>query len=88
MALFLAEFSNKASKYIKKLSKEWKIRLGQKINQLESDPFPQEVERVDGYKEEKVFRIRVGGHRILYIVRYNPQKLIIVKIDKRERVYD
>lgn len=46
------------------------------------------MERVEDYKGEKVFRVRVGDQRILYIVRYNPNKLIIAKIDKRGRVYN
>ena len=63
-------------------------RIKERINKLEEDPFPKEVERVEGYKGEKIFRVMVGDQRILYIVRYNPNKLIITKIDKRPRVYD
>jgi len=59
-----------------------------KIEKLEENPFPQEVERVEDFEGEKVFRVRVGDQRILYIVRYNPNKLIVVKVDKRSRVYD
>ena len=88
MALFPAEFSSRAEKYIKKLDKLMNNRIKERINKLEEDPFPKEVERVEGYKGEKIFRVRVGDQRILYIVRYNPNKLIITKIDKRPRVYD
>lgn len=87
MVLFPAEFSSKATKYINKLHKIIKKRVNEKIDKLENDPFPKEVQRVEDHKNEKVFRVRVGYHRILYIVRYNPNKLIIVKIDKRPRVY-
>ncbi len=85
--MFPAEFSTKVAKYIKKLDKITKSRIENRINELEQDPFPKEVERVKGYKGEKVFRVRVGDQRILYIVRYNPNKLIITKVDKRPRVY-
>ena len=88
MALFPAEFSTRAVKYIKKLDKIMKRRILEKINTLEEDPFPQEVERVEDFEGEKVFRVRVGDQRILYIVKYNPNKLIITKVDKRPRVYD
>ncbi len=87
MALFPADFSNKAGKYIKKLDEMTKVRIHERINKLEDDPFPQEVERVEDYKGEKVFRVRVGDQRILYIVRYNPNKLLVVRVDKRSRVY-
>ena len=88
MANFPSEFSSKSNKYIKKLDITTKKRVEDKINKLEGDPFPQEVERVEDFKGEKVFRVRVGDQRILYIVRYNPNKLIVVDVDKRSRVYD
>jgi mRNA-degrading endonuclease RelE of RelBE toxin-antitoxin system len=87
MVLFPAKFSTRASKYIKKLDSVTKKRIRAKIDGLEEDPFPKEVERVESVKDQKVFRVRVGDQRILYIVRYNPNKLIITKIDKRPRVY-
>ena len=88
MVLFPAEFSTRANKYIKKLDDITKKRIESKIDNLEEDPFPKEVERVQDYKEGKAFRVRVGDQRILYIVKYNPNKLIISKVDKRSRVYD
>ena len=88
MPSFPAEFSKQAEKYIKKLDTTTKKRIQDKIDKLEENPFPQEVERVEDFEGEKVFRVRVGNQRILYIIRYNPNKLIIAKIDKRSRVYD
>ena len=88
MVIFSAEFSLGSSKYIKKLDDITRKRIKAKIDKLEEDPFPQEVERVQDYKEGKAFRVRVGDQRILYIVKYNPNKLIISKVDKRPRVYD
>ena len=88
MASFPAEFSTKAAKYIRKLDKVMKDRILEKVNKLENDPFPQEVERVEDYQGEKVFRVRVGDQRILYVARYSPNKLIISKVDKRPRVYN
>tara|TARA_Y100000031_G_C8027222_1_gene295437 strand:- start:74 stop:337 length:264 start_codon:yes stop_codon:yes gene_type:complete len=87
MASFPAEFSSKASKFIKKLDTSTTNRIKNRIHLLEDDPFPREVERVQKYHDEKVYRIRVGDLRILYLVRYNPNKLIIAKIDKRSGVY-
>ena len=49
MAFFPAEFSNKAGKYIKKLDEITRGRIHERINKLEGDPFPQEVERVEDY---------------------------------------
>ena len=85
MVNFPSEYSKRAAKYIRKLGGK---RILEKIEKLEENPFPQEVERVEDFEGEKVFRVRVGDERILYIVRYNPNKLIVVKVDKRSRVYD
>ncbi len=87
MPLFPSEFSTRATKYIVKLDEAMRGRIRKRIDRLEEDPFPQEVERVDDYQGENVFRVRVGGQRILYIVRYNPNKIIVTKVDKRPRVY-
>ena len=88
MVNFPSEYSKRATKYIRKLDGITYKRILEKIEKLEENPFPQEVERVEDFKGEKVFRVRVGDERILYIVRYNPNKLIVVEVDKRSRVYD
>ncbi len=88
MASFPAEFSTRASREIKKLDVQVKGRILERINRLEQNPFPQEVERVENFEGEKIFRVRVGDYRLLYVVRYNPSKLIVVKVDKRSRVYN
>ena len=75
-----------AQKFLKKCDKVLAERLLKKMRELAVNPFPSDVIRVSGRKE-KVFRVRVGDQRILYIVRYNPNKLIIAKVDKRPRVY-
>ncbi|MBI2574830.1 type II toxin-antitoxin system RelE/ParE family toxin [Candidatus Woesearchaeota archaeon] len=87
MPVFPSEFSKRAGKYIRKLDEIMRTRVLEKIEKLEQEPFPQEVERVEDFEGEKVFRVRVGDQRILYVVRYNPNKLVIVKVDKRPRVY-
>lgn len=76
------------SKFVKKIDNETKERIREKFLKLQEDPFPSEVERVEGYKDEKVFRVRVGDYRILYFVRYESNQIYITKIDKRSRVYD
>lgn len=42
-----------------------------KSNELKQNPFPSEAVRVEGYNKEKVFRARVGDHRIIYYVNYD-----------------
>ena len=75
-------------KFIKKLDNQTKERIKGKLLKLQEDPFPSEVERMEGYKGEKIFRVRVGDYRILYFVRHESNQIFVAKIDKRSRVYD
>lgn len=86
--LFSIQLGPQAEKFVKKLDSQPKERIKNKLLKLQDDPFPQEVERVEGYKGEKVFRVRVGDYRILYIVRYDINLILVSNIDKRGKVYD
>ncbi len=85
---FPSEFSSQVKKYIKKLDPVAKKRIENRIDKPEENPFPSDVERVEKYKGEKPFRVRVGKYRILYLVRHNPNRLLIAKLDKRDRIYN
>jgi len=84
---FSAEFAPKAAKFVKKLDKQIKPRIRNKILRLQIEPFPPETVRVEEYKDEKVFRVRVGDYRILYSVDYEEKTIIVINVDKRGRVY-
>lgn len=81
------EFSNSATKFLKKVERQLAKRLMDKIEGLEQDPFPKDVKRVVNQRE-KVFRVRVGDYRIQYCVFFDRNLLFITDIDKRERAYD
>jgi len=85
---FSTQFGPQPSKFIRKLDIQTQDRIKNKILKLQDDPFPPETERVEGYKDEKIFRVRVGEYRILYVVRYADKSIFIAKVDKRGRVYD
>ena len=86
--MFSAELKKPALKFLKSIKDKTLLkRISDKIDELEKNPFPQDIERVEGYKDVKVFRVRVGDYRILYFVDYSSSKVYIEKIDKRGRVY-
>jgi len=85
---FSVELGPQPDKFIGKLDNQNKERIKNRLLKLQEDPFPHEVERVEGYRGEKVFRIRVGDYRILYIVRYESKQILVSKVDKRGRVYN
>ena len=84
---FSIRFTTKSANFIKKLESITKKRIKEKIYKLSENPFPSETVRVESYKEYKVFRIRIGDYRLLYNVDFKDKLLIIIKIDKRGKVY-
>lgn len=62
-------------------------RISEKLEILKQNPVPHNAKRVLGY-ELPTFRIRIGKYRALYRVNYEEKRIIVVKIDKREKVYD
>jgi mRNA-degrading endonuclease RelE of RelBE toxin-antitoxin system len=86
--MFEVHFEKPAEKFMEKLKDKVLLRrLFDKIESLRTEPFPSECVRVKEYKEAKVFRVRIGGYRILYYVNYEKNILDIVNIDKRPRAY-
>ena len=84
--MFFVEFSSQSKRFLKRLDKTTAKRIIEKIKALAVDPFPYEVKRIVNRKE-KVFRIKVGSYRILYLVVYEKNLIFISDIDKRGRVY-
>lgn len=72
---------------LRKLPQEDRERLRERCERLQEEPFPQEVAHVGSIGDTKVFRVRVGSFRILYEVLHDQQLVVIVRIDKRSRVY-
>lgn len=54
---------------------------------LKNNLVPHDAKRVLGY-ELPTFRIRIGKYRALYRVNYEEKRIIVVKVDKRDKVYD
>ncbi len=83
---FEIELSSRAYRFLKNINKAVYDRIIQKIERLAEDPFPQDAKRVIG-REEKAFRVRVGGYRVLYAVYLDKETILIINIDKRSKVY-
>jgi mRNA interferase RelE/StbE len=83
--MFEIFFENQPEKFLNKVSAELNKRLTDKIEKLGYNPVPSDARLVVGRKD-KTFRIRVGDYRILYLI--INQSVLIVKIEKRSKVYD
>jgi mRNA interferase RelE/StbE len=87
MTVFEIYLSTAVRAFLKKLDKPPFERIYQRINALAVDPYPADAKRVRSRKE-KVFRVRVGDYRILYVIFWDTKHILIVTIDKRAKVYE
>lgn len=85
--MFEVEYSNQSNKFLKKADKILLARLIKKIEEIRKQPIIHDTKTIEGY-EERLFRVRVGDYRILYDINYKSNKIGIVKIDKRSKVYE
>jgi mRNA interferase RelE/StbE len=85
--MFEIKFDTQAEHFLAKCENEIFERVSEKLENLKQNPIPHDARRVLGY-ELPTFRIRIGKYRALYRVNYEEKRVIIVKIDKREKVYD
>lgn len=73
--------------YLKTVPKKIRKQIVAKIQGLASDPHPPTSKMIQGMSdgEEKVYRIRSGDYRILYVVR--GVIVVILDINHRKDVY-
>ena len=83
---FEVHLSSRAKRFLKRTDKYLYNRIINKLDKLTEDPFPHDAKRIIGQKE-KVFRVRVGNYRILYVVFQDKNALLVVNIDKRPKAY-
>ncbi len=74
-------------RFLKKCDREFYKRLLHRIRELGLHPFPSDVKRVVSKTKVKTFRVRLGEHRILYVVFEKEKEILITDIDKRSKVY-
>ena len=85
--MFEIKLDKKPEHFLSKCENKIFERISEKLEILKQNPVPHDAKRVLGY-ELPTFRIRIGKHRALYRVNYEEKRIIIVKIDKRDKVYD
>ncbi|MCD6373585.1 MAG: type II toxin-antitoxin system RelE/ParE family toxin [Thermococcus sp.] len=78
-------FTRRAAKQVKALPPAHRRKLKEIILRLSENPFSYPYKKIRG--EEHTYRIRVGQFRILYEVDDRELKVIIFKIERRERAY-
>ena len=85
--MFEIKLDNQSLGFLKKCDKTLFERIKNKLNELKENPLPHDAKRIVGY-ELPTFRIRIGKYRALYRINHQETRIVVVKIDHRERVYD
>lgn len=83
-------FVESALDFLDSLPPKIRKQVAKKAKSLHNDPHPQESKKlkdIETAEGDPVYRVRSGDYRILYIVRSNPNEIIIIDIDNRKDVY-
>ncbi|MCW8965701.1 MAG: type II toxin-antitoxin system RelE/ParE family toxin [Candidatus Pacearchaeota archaeon] len=80
------DFSNQVDKFLKKCDSFVKKRIFKKIDDLLVNSTPSDM-KILNTKFGNLSRVRVGEYRILYRVDVEKSHLVILFIEKRNKVY-
>ena len=83
---FSISYDKQPLKFCKKYDKHIVKRFFTKIREtLSTNPVPHDAKSI--VNAHGVFRIRIGDFRVLYRINYTEQKIIVIKMAKREDAY-
>lgn len=82
---YQVEIAPAAKRQIKKLVKQTQELIIQRLEQLAENPRPPGVLKMEG--EENLYRVRVGGYRIIYEIQDRVLLIVVVKVGHRGDVY-
>lgn len=90
VALVAFAFSEAALDFLETVPHKIRAQIIRKAKALLNDPFPPGSKKLQGITTamgEPVHRERSGDYRILYVVRKQPDEVVILDIDHRKDVY-
>ena len=89
MNMYTVYPSKDVDKFLDKLDAHIRVRLEEKLKTLGITPIPSDSKFIErDVFGDKIFRYRIGDYRALYKVKDSEQAVIIIKVDKRPRIYD
>ena len=86
--MYSVDLSQRAQKFLDKLDLHIKERIETTLKRLENNPVPSDAKFIGREGGEKIFRYRIGDYRALYSLDETKKIILVIKIDKRPRVYD
>lgn len=85
MANYRIQFKASAAKEFKKLPLSVKQRVSISLDNLQQEPRPSGVVKLQG--EEPLYRVRVGDYRIVFAVDDDEKIITVTRIRHRQDVY-
>lgn len=85
--MFKIEYSKRSEKFLKNCDKHIALRIIERIDGLRINQVPQDAKFIGRESGEMIFRYRIGDYRALYKIKYSEKVVLVVRIDKRPRVY-
>lgn len=85
--MYFIELSQHAQRYLDKLDSHTKERIEKTLKRLKNNPIPSDAKFIGRESGEKIFRYRIGDYRALYSLHKAKKIVLILKVDKRPRVY-
>lgn len=86
--MYFVDISQRAQKFLDKLDSHIRERIEKTLKRLENNPVPSDAKFIGRENGDKIFRYRIGDYRALYSINENKKIILVIKIDKRPRVYD
>lgn len=80
------EFAPRTEKQLKIIPKEARRLILERIEKLEKNPRPENIEPLQG-ADAGLFRIRQGDYRIVYSIQDQKLLILVVRIVHRKEVY-
>jgi mRNA interferase RelE/StbE len=85
MASYEIQISRTASRAIRSLPSDMRVRVVRAIDLLVSDARPPGTEKLRGF--DRVYRMRVGQHRVIYEVDDESRLVRVIRVGHRRDVY-
>jgi len=87
--LYHVILSPKAAKFLNALDRKRRLKIIGVLKDLADYPFAlkrHDVKKIEG--RQSTFRVRLGGIRAIFYVDKENERIVILKMDSRESVYD
>ena len=82
---YRVEFTVRAAREFLHLPRAIQRRLRPRIDALAVDPRPPQSRPLEGYKD--AWRLRVGEYRVLYEIRDDVLRILVIRVAHRGRAY-